>query len=76
MDTHALSLLVSKLNNCLSQLEQLPVKVHDLPAGTRGGTSALKFFNTHQLKVHIAVLLDRRASKGLEFESDFSGDQV
>jgi hypothetical protein len=31
------------------------VKVHDLPAGTGtgrgGGTSALKFFNTHQLKV-------------------------
>lgn len=46
--------LVSKLNGCVSQLEQFPVKVHDLPAGSgggRGGTSALKFFNTHQLKV-------------------------
>lgn len=46
--------LVTKLNGCVSQLEQFPVKVHDLPAGSgggRGGTSALKFFNTHQLKV-------------------------
>lgn len=48
--------LVAKLGGCVSQLEQFPVKVHDLPAGTgagRGGTSALKFFNTHQLKVCI-----------------------
>lgn len=47
--------LVTKLGGCVSQLEQFPVKVHDLPAGSsagRGGTSALKFFNTHQLKVH------------------------
>lgn len=49
-----MSALVAKLNGCVSQLEQFPVKVHDLPANTaagRGGTSALKFFNTHQLKV-------------------------
>ncbi|XP_017785383.1 PREDICTED: E3 ubiquitin-protein ligase TRIP12 isoform X2 [Nicrophorus vespilloides] len=48
--------LVSKLNGCVSQLEQFPVKVHDLPAnsgGGRGGTSALKFFNTHQLKCNL-----------------------
>lgn len=45
-----LSALVTKLNGCVSQLEQFPVKVHDLPAGT-GSTTALKFFNTHQLKV-------------------------
>lgn len=46
--------LVAKLSGCVSQLEQFPVKVHDLPASSgagRGGTSALKFFNTHQLKV-------------------------
>ncbi|XP_057663764.1 E3 ubiquitin-protein ligase TRIP12 isoform X1 [Diorhabda carinulata] len=48
-----LSALVSKLNGCVSQLEQFPVKVHDLPAGSRGGTSALKFFNTHQLKCNL-----------------------
>lgn len=48
--------LCAKLNGCVSQLEQFPVKVHDLPAGSgggRGGTSALKFFNTHQLKVSV-----------------------
>ncbi|KAI4466325.1 e3 ubiquitin-protein ligase trip12 [Holotrichia oblita] len=48
--------LVAKLNGCISQLEQFPVKVHDLPAGSgagRGGTSALKFFNTHQLKCNL-----------------------
>lgn len=48
--------LVNKLNGCVSQLEQFPVKVHDLPAGTgtgRAGTSALKFFNTHQLKCNL-----------------------
>lgn len=49
-----MSALVAKLSGCVSQLEQFPVKVHDLPASSgagRGGTSALKFFNTHQLKV-------------------------
>lgn len=49
-DVTAFSALVSKLNCCISQLEQFPVKVHDLPAGA-GSTTALKFFNTHQLKV-------------------------
>lgn len=41
---------------CVSQLEQFPVKVHDLPATSgagRGGTSAIKFFNTHQLKCNL-----------------------
>lgn len=53
-----MSALVAKLNGCLSQLEQFPVKVHDFPAssgGGRGGTSALKFFNTHQLKVNYSI---------------------
>ncbi|CAG9769753.1 unnamed protein product [Ceutorhynchus assimilis] len=51
-----MSALVLKLNGCVSQLEQFPVKVHDLPANSgagRGGTSALKFFNTHQLKCNL-----------------------
>ncbi|UYV65890.1 hypothetical protein LAZ67_3005823 [Cordylochernes scorpioides] len=52
------SQLVAKLNACLSQLEQFSVKVHDLPgsasgSGSRPGTSALKFFNTHQLKCNL-----------------------
>lgn len=51
-----MSALVGKLNGCVAQLEQFPVKVHDLPANSgagRSGTSALKFFNTHQLKVRL-----------------------
>jgi E3 ubiquitin-protein ligase TRIP12 len=48
---------VAKLNGCVTQLEQFPVKVHDFPSGTggRSNTSALKFFNTHQLKVSVKV---------------------
>ncbi|XP_032493743.1 E3 ubiquitin-protein ligase TRIP12 isoform X22 [Phocoena sinus] len=53
--------LVHKMNNCLSQMEQFPVKVHDFPSGngTGGsfslnrGSQALKFFNTHQLKCQL-----------------------
>lgn len=53
IETSSFSCLVAKLNGCISQLEQFPVKVHDFPAGFggRSNTSALKFFNTHQLKV-------------------------
>lgn len=52
----ALSSLISKLNSCLSQLEQFQVKVHEVPSNsatsrTAAPTSALRFFNTHQLKV-------------------------
>lgn len=52
INASCLSALVTKLSGCVSQLEQFPVKVHDLPAGT-GSTTALKFFNTHQLKCHL-----------------------
>uniref|UniRef100_A0A8C8DQT1 E3 ubiquitin-protein ligase n=1 Tax=Oryzias sinensis TaxID=183150 RepID=A0A8C8DQT1_9TELE len=53
--------LVYKMNSCLSQMEQFPVKVHDFPSGNGNGTSsrffrgsqALKFFNTHQLKCQL-----------------------
>lgn len=50
------SSLVNKLNACISQLEQFPVRVHDIigtGAGNIRGTSALKFFNTHQLKCNL-----------------------
>ena len=60
--TH-LQALTHKLAGCVNQLEQFPVRVHDLPApaGTSGasggyfrsGTSALRFFNTHQLKCNL-----------------------
>ncbi|XP_066267756.1 E3 ubiquitin-protein ligase TRIP12-like isoform X2 [Branchiostoma lanceolatum] len=52
----ALFPLVAKLNGCINQLEQFPVKVHDLPGGgaaTGRGSQALKFFNTHQLKCQL-----------------------
>ncbi|XP_053681255.1 E3 ubiquitin-protein ligase TRIP12 [Anopheles nili] len=51
----AFSAFVAKLNGCVTQLEQFPVKVHDFPAGVggRSNTSALKFFNTHQLKCNL-----------------------
>ncbi|XP_077104410.1 E3 ubiquitin-protein ligase TRIP12 isoform X6 [Siphateles boraxobius] len=48
--------LVNKMNNCLSQMEQFPVKVHDFPSGNGNGSrgsQALKFFNTHQLKCQL-----------------------
>lgn len=53
MEPAAFSAFVAKLSGCVTQLEQFPVKVHDFPTGTgsRSNTSALKFFNTHQLKV-------------------------
>ncbi|XP_065365068.1 E3 ubiquitin-protein ligase TRIP12 isoform X3 [Calliphora vicina] len=56
IDASAFAAFVSKLNACVTQLEQFPVKVHDFPAGPGGGrsnTSALKFFNTHQLKCNL-----------------------
>ena len=59
IDASAFAAFVAKLNACVTQLEQFPVKVHDFPAGPGGGrsnTSALKFFNTHQLKVSLALL--------------------
>jgi len=49
IETRPFSALIGKLGSCVSQLEQFPVKVHDLSTGA--GNSALKFFNTHQLKV-------------------------
>lgn len=58
LDSSPMVALVTKLNACVSQLEQFAVKVHDFPgAGNTGGrgTSALKFFNTHQLKVSTTI---------------------
>ncbi|KAI1287488.1 E3 ubiquitin-protein ligase TRIP12 [Halotydeus destructor] len=53
LNNSALIALVCKLNASISQLEQFPVRVHDVVSDGSGsirGTSALKFFNTHQLK--------------------------
>lgn len=55
INSNPFSAFVAKLNGCVTQLEQFPVKVHDFPAGVggRSNTSALKFFNTHQLKCNL-----------------------
>ncbi|XP_017486628.1 PREDICTED: E3 ubiquitin-protein ligase TRIP12 isoform X7 [Rhagoletis zephyria] len=55
IDAVAFNAFVAKLNGCVTQLEQFPVKVHDFPSGPggRSNTSALKFFNTHQLKCNL-----------------------
>ncbi|OQR76861.1 putative E3 ubiquitin-protein ligase TRIP12-like [Tropilaelaps mercedesae] len=54
-DPTPLLTLVSRLSSCVSQLEQFALKVHDVPGGIGGtrGTSALRFFNTHQLKCNL-----------------------
>ena len=56
LSTAPFSALVAKLNGCITQLEQFPVRVHDVigtGTGSVRGTSALKFFNTHQLKCNL-----------------------
>jgi hypothetical protein len=59
--TNFFSVLLNKLHNCVNQLEQFAVRVHDVPnsaGGSGGGKNAIKFFNTHQLK----CLLRRHSS--------------
>ncbi|XP_037076185.1 LOW QUALITY PROTEIN: E3 ubiquitin-protein ligase TRIP12-like [Pollicipes pollicipes] len=53
--TATLSALVAKLNACVTQVEQLVVKVHDVSetAGGPSGQSALKYFNQNQLKCNL-----------------------
>ncbi|MGH0122408.1 UNVERIFIED_CONTAM: hypothetical protein FKN15_044761 [Acipenser sinensis] len=56
LENGPLMALVHKMNNCLCQMEQFPVKVHDFPSGNgtgSRGSQALKFFNTHQLKCQL-----------------------
>ncbi|RWS01072.1 putative E3 ubiquitin-protein ligase TRIP12-like protein, partial [Dinothrombium tinctorium] len=56
LNSAPLNAFVNKLNACISQLEQFPVRVHDVigtGTGSIRGTSALKFFNTHQLKCNL-----------------------
>lgn len=35
--------LVHKMNSCLSQMEQFPVKVHDFPSGNGNGSRSVAF---------------------------------
>ena len=58
IDAQPFSTLIAKLNACVSHLEQFPVRVHDImpnssASGNIRGTSALKFFHTHQLKCNL-----------------------
>ena len=56
LDPEPLAVLVSKLNACVSQLEQFPTNIQNVigtETGSIRGTSALKFFNTHQLKCNL-----------------------
>ena len=57
-DGSSFSLLVSKLHNCVNQLEQFSIRVHDVPNSIGSGKNALKFFSTHQIK----CMLERHAS--------------
>ena len=57
-DVAHFSILVSKLQNCVNQLEQYAVRVHDVPNSIGYGKTAIKFFNTHQIK----CLLQRHPS--------------
>ena len=58
--TSLFSILLSKLHNCVNQLEQFAVRVHDVPTSVGyGKTAAIKFFNTHQFK---SVLLNASTS--------------
>jgi hypothetical protein len=59
------SLFVSKLHNCVNQLEQYAVRVHDVPNSIGNGKAAIKFFNTHQIK----CLLQRYPSTENEAKS-------
>lgn len=37
--------LVHKMNSCLSQMEQFPVKVHDFPSGNGNGSRSVALLN-------------------------------
>jgi hypothetical protein len=54
LQTRLYSKLVQKFNSCLAQVENFEVKVHNVPNSIGGSVfgqnSAIKYFNTHQLK--------------------------
>lgn len=57
VDPKPLSILISKLNACVSQLEQFPLRVHDYAnssSNSRGGSHAIKFLSTHHVKVSLS----------------------
>lgn len=57
--------LVHKMNNCLSQMEQFPVKVHDFPSGNGNGSrlvhlpsSIPSFCSTNPIFVSHSLMCD------------------
>lgn len=57
--------LVRKMNNCLSQMEQFPVKVHDFPSGNGNGSrlvhlpsSIPSFCSTNPIFVSHSLMCD------------------
>lgn len=54
LDPKPLSILINKLNACVSQLEQFPLRVHDYANNLNGRSShAIKFLSTHFIKVSL-----------------------
>lgn len=47
------SILVNKLNACVSQLEQFPLRVHDNSSSTSRGSNMIKFIGSQLIKVHL-----------------------
>ncbi|RNA30536.1 E3 ubiquitin- ligase TRIP12-like isoform X4 [Brachionus plicatilis] len=71
-DQHSFLLLVSKLHNCVNQLEQFSIRVHDVPNSIGSGKNALKFFSTHQIK----CMLEREASVAGQGLREWKGGHV
>lgn len=68
IDSTPFSIIIAKLNACVSHLEQFPVRVHDImpssgSGSVRGTSSALKFFHTHQLKCNLQRYKDCKTLK-------------
>ena len=68
--------LVHKMNSCLSQMEQFPVKVHDFPSGNGNGSRSVALHDciSKQLILHCLVNIDSfllislsRGSQALKF---------
>jgi E3 ubiquitin-protein ligase TRIP12 len=53
--------LLQKLHGCVSRVEQFAVRVYDMPG--RRGSQALRFFNTHQIKVGVITILLAKVHK-------------
>lgn len=48
--------LVHKMNSCLSQMEQFPVKVHDFPSGNGNGSRFVAFYGLFVFTQYLVLL--------------------